>query len=93
MLILIDAQSLLIVIIVGVLAGWVGAMSDRASPIGHLIGGMIGAYAGIYLVATMHIRIPVADPLIAQIVVATIAASMVLTLSRFFCGTPGSSQL
>jgi uncharacterized membrane protein YeaQ/YmgE (transglycosylase-associated protein family) len=89
---LFDAQGLLIVVIIGVLAGWVGAMSDRASPIGHLIAGMIGAYVGVYLVAIMHVRIPVADPMIAQVVVATTAASIVLALSRIFSRTTGRPQ-
>ena len=44
----IDAQTLLNVIIVGVVAGCVGALSDRTSAIGYLIAGIVGAYGGIY---------------------------------------------
>jgi uncharacterized membrane protein YeaQ/YmgE (transglycosylase-associated protein family) len=77
---LIDAQGLLVVIIVGVVAGWVGAVSDRASAIGHLIAGVIGAYLGIYLSTTLSIRVPVSDPWMAQVVVAAIGAGFVIVL-------------
>jgi uncharacterized membrane protein YeaQ/YmgE (transglycosylase-associated protein family) len=79
---LIDAQGLLIVIIVGVIAGWVGAVSDRASAIGHLTAVVIGAFLEIYLFMTTSMRVPVSDPWVAQVVVAAIGAGFVIVLAR-----------
>ena len=44
----IDAQTLLSVIIVGVVAGCVGALSDRTSAISYLIAGIVGGYGAIW---------------------------------------------
>jgi uncharacterized membrane protein YeaQ/YmgE (transglycosylase-associated protein family) len=80
---LIDAQGLLVVVVVGVVAGWVGADSDRANPVGYLITGVIGAYLGIYLASTTSIRVPISDPRMAQAAVAAVGAVSVIALSRF----------
>lgn len=81
---LIDAQGLLVVIIVGVVAGWLGAMSARANAAGHMAAGVIGAYGAIYLATTMNIHVPISDPWFAEAAVAAVGAGCVLALSRFF---------
>jgi uncharacterized membrane protein YeaQ/YmgE (transglycosylase-associated protein family) len=79
----IDAQTLLIVIIVGVVAGWVGVLSTGGTGvISQLLAGMTGAFCGNYVFSNLDIRLPYADPLIAQVVVATIGAIILVNIAR-----------
>jgi uncharacterized membrane protein YeaQ/YmgE (transglycosylase-associated protein family) len=81
---LIDARGLLIVLIVGVVAGWIGVGSERGNAIGYLIAGMAGAYLAIYLSTLMNFRVPFDDPWVAQAAAAAVGAGFAIVLSRLF---------
>ena len=78
-----DAQSVVIILVVGLIAGWLASfVVGGYGAARYLLTGLLGAIVGSYLFAVMNIRIPIADPLIAQIVVAAIGAIVLVLLAR-----------
>jgi uncharacterized membrane protein YeaQ/YmgE (transglycosylase-associated protein family) len=78
-----DAQTVAIVLIVGLVAGWLASfVVGGQGAAHHLVIGLLGAIVGSYLFSTLHIRLPIGDPLIAQIVVAAIGAIVLVLLAR-----------
>ena len=83
-------ESLLVIVIVGVVAGWLAGQIVRGGGfglIGDLIVGVIGAFIGDWLLPRLNIHLGVGT--IALIINATIGAIVLLIVLRVVSGGGG----
>ena len=83
-------ESLLVIVIVGVVAGWLAGQIVRGGGfglIGDLIVGVIGAFIGDWLLPRLNIHLGVGT--IALIINATIGAIVLLIVLRVVSGRGG----
>lgn len=83
-------QSLIIIIIVGIIAGWLAGLVMRGGGfglIGDLIIGLIGAFIGDWLIPRLHIE--VGTGIVALIFNAFIGAIVLLLIVRMIGGCGG----
>jgi uncharacterized membrane protein YeaQ/YmgE (transglycosylase-associated protein family) len=80
-------ESLLLILVVGVVAGWLAGQLVRGTGyglIGDLIIGIIGAFIGTWLLPQLNIHI--GSGLVGAIVSATIGAVLLLIILRVIRG-------
>ena len=80
-----DGQSLLVIIMVGIIAGWIGGKIVRGAGfglIGDLIVGIVGAFIGRWLLPQLGVGVIVHNPIIDSIIVAAIGAIILLLVLR-----------
>ncbi|MEM1200500.1 MAG: GlsB/YeaQ/YmgE family stress response membrane protein [Pseudomonadota bacterium] len=78
-----DAKSLIVMLIVGVVAGWLASFVMGGSGlIRYLITGLIGSFAGGFIFQQLGINLGIGNEIVRQIVVATIGAIVVVFLAR-----------
>ena len=80
-------QSLLVIIVVGIVAGWLAGTVMRGGGfglIGDLIVGLIGAFIGDWLLPRLNIHI--GTGIVALIVNAVIGAIILLLILRLIAG-------
>jgi uncharacterized membrane protein YeaQ/YmgE (transglycosylase-associated protein family) len=53
----------------------------------YLVTGILGAIVGSYVFAVLNIRMPIGDPVVAQIVVAAIGAIVLVLVARLVVRT------
>ena len=83
-----DAQTAVIILVVGLVAGWLASfVVGGYGAVRYLVTGLLGAIVGSYLFAALNIRMPIGDPLIAQIIVAAIGAIVLVLLARLIVRT------
>jgi len=78
-----DMQSLLILIVVGIVAGWLAGVIVRGyglGLVGNLVVGVIGAFLATWLLPKLGVAFSVGNPLVTSIVYATIGAVVLLLL-------------
>jgi uncharacterized membrane protein YeaQ/YmgE (transglycosylase-associated protein family) len=78
-----DTQSILILIVVGVVAGWLAGSIVRGygfGLVGNLIVGVVGAFLATWLLPKIGVVIPVGNAIIGSIIYATIGAVVLLLL-------------
>ena len=76
-----DAQHVVIWLIVGAIAGFLAGLVMQGGGfglVGNIIVGILGAVVSGYLFPRLGVTIPISDPLIRTIVVATIGAIILL---------------
>ena len=76
-------ESLLVIIIVGIVAGWLAGQLVRGygfGLIGDLIVGIVGAFVGSWLLPQLHIHLGAG--MISAIINATIGAVILLVIIR-----------
>jgi len=81
----ISNESLVLVLVVGVVAGWLAGQLVRGTGyglIGDLIIGIIGAYIGTWLLPQLNIHI--GSGIVGAIISATIGAVLLLIILRVF---------
>ena len=82
---MLEPHSLIVVILIGLVAGWLAAKIVEGSGlgiIGDIIVGIIGAYIGRWLLVTyFHVHVP-GGPVTRDIITATIGAIVLLLLIR-----------
>jgi len=84
----VDAQSIVIILVVGLVAGWLASfVVGGYGVVRYLVTGVLGAIVGTYLFAALNIRMPIGDPLVAQIVVAAIGAIVLVLVARLVVRT------
>ena len=77
------AQSLLIILIVGGVAGWLAGLVMQGTGfglIGDIIVGVIGSFIGSWLVTQFHLPIHIGPPIVDSIIIAFIGAVVLLFL-------------
>ena len=78
-----DARSLIIMAVIGVVAGWLASFFVGGSGmIRYLVTGVIGSFAGGFLFSLLGLKLGLGSPLIEQIIVATIGAVVVVIIAR-----------
>jgi uncharacterized membrane protein YeaQ/YmgE (transglycosylase-associated protein family) len=85
-----SGESLLIILVVGVVAGWLAGQIAQGTGfglIGDLIIGVLGALIGDWLLPTLGIHL--GSGLVAAIVDATIGALLLLLIMRLVRGGDG----
>lgn len=83
-----DAQTVIVILVVGLIAGWLASfVVGGYGAVRYVVTGLLGAIVGSYLFAALNIRMPIGDPLIAQIVVAAIGAIVLVLLARLIVRT------
>lgn len=76
-------QQIVIFLLVGLVAGWLASFIVLGGGlIQYLVSGVIGAFVGGYLLDLLGIRLGIKNPLLAQIVTATIGAIVVVIIAR-----------
>jgi uncharacterized membrane protein YeaQ/YmgE (transglycosylase-associated protein family) len=84
-MVVIDARNILILLIVGLVAGWLAGKLVRGAGfgvIGDIVIGIIGAFVGTWLLGMLGIVI--GGGILANIINATIGAVVLLLLVRLF---------
>ena len=85
--IIIEPRGILVLILVGLIAGWLAGKLVRGRGfgiIGDIVVGVVGAFIGTWLLATLGIRI--GGGLISDIIDATLGAAVLLILIRLVRG-------
>lgn len=76
-------QSLIIVCVMGILAGWLASVVvGGGGLIRYLVTGIIGAFVGGYLLNALGVNLGIRNAFLAQVVTATIGAIVVVLLAR-----------
>ena len=85
-----SGESLLVIIIVGIVAGWLAGLLVQGGGfglLGDLVVGVLGAFIGDFVLAKLHVV--VAHGLVGAIVDATIGAVILLVVLRLVGGLGG----
>jgi uncharacterized membrane protein YeaQ/YmgE (transglycosylase-associated protein family) len=83
-----DAQTIVVILVVGLVAGWLASfVVGGYGAVRYLVTGLLGALVGSYLFAALNLRMPIGDPLLAQIVVAAIGAIVLVLVARLIVRT------
>ena len=78
-----DWTALLIFLGIGLVAGWLASLLlGGGGLVRNLIVGVIGALVGGWLLSVANISLPIGNPLLSQIITATIGAIVVLLVAR-----------
>jgi uncharacterized membrane protein YeaQ/YmgE (transglycosylase-associated protein family) len=78
-----DVNSLVYIVIVGLIAGWLAGLIVQGGGfgiIGNIVIGIIGAIIGFYLFRALHISIPIGNAVVSDIIIAAIGAIVLLFL-------------
>lgn len=78
-----DLQSLLILLIIGLIAGWLAGVIVKGfglGLVGNMVVGVIGAFLAGWLLPTLGLGFSLGSPLLTSIVYATIGAVILLLL-------------
>ncbi len=76
-----EPQSLLIWLLIGAIAGFLAGLIMQGGGfglIGNIIIGIIGAVVSAYFFPRLGVSIPIADPMVREIAVATVGAVILL---------------
>jgi uncharacterized membrane protein YeaQ/YmgE (transglycosylase-associated protein family) len=85
-----SAESLLIILVVGLVAGWLAGVIVRGAGfglVGNLVVGVVGAFIGSWLLPQLGIRL--GEGIVASIVNATFGAVILLVLVGLVRGSGG----
>ncbi|MEN5081850.1 GlsB/YeaQ/YmgE family stress response membrane protein [Bosea sp. TWI1241] len=78
-----DMRAILVAIAIGAVAGWLASIVvGGGGLVRYIITGLIGAFVGSFLLAAAGINLGISNPLVSQIVTATIGAIVVVLLAR-----------
>ncbi|CAN7411210.1 GlsB/YeaQ/YmgE family stress response membrane protein [Bosea sp. LjRoot237] len=78
-----DLRAILIAIAIGAVAGWLASIVvGGGGLIRYIITGLIGAFVGSFLLQALGVSLGIGNPLVSQIVTATIGAIVVVFLAR-----------
>ena len=85
-----SGQSLLVIIIVGIVAGWLAGMIVQGGGlgiIGDLVVGIVGAFIGDWLIVHLHLHL--GTGIVGAIINATLGAIVLLFILRLVTGFGG----
>lgn len=76
-------RELVVFAVIGVIAGFLASIVvGGGGLIQYLVSGVIGAFVGGYLLRALGVNLGIANPLVSQIVTATIGAIVVVLLAH-----------
>jgi len=78
-----NTKALVIFAIIGIVAGWLASiLVGGGGLIQYLLSGVIGAFVGGYVLRALGVNLGISNPLVAQVVTATLGAIIVVLLAR-----------
>lgn len=78
-----DMRAIIVAILIGLVAGWLASIVvGGGGLVRYIITGLIGAFVGSFLLSAAGINLGIGNPLVSQIVTATIGAIVVVLLAR-----------
>lgn len=87
-----STQSILVILVVGIVAGWLAGLVVKGTGfglIGDLVVGIVGAFIGEWLLPRLHIYLGVG--MVAAIISAAIGAIILLLVIKLIRGGMGRS--
>jgi uncharacterized membrane protein YeaQ/YmgE (transglycosylase-associated protein family) len=79
-----NTQQLIIAIVVGIVAGWLGSLvvGGPSSLIGYLVTGIIGAFVGSFVFGAAGWRVNLGNELVDSIVISAVGAIIVIIIAK-----------
>lgn len=80
-----DATALIVMLVVGAIAGWLASIvvgGLKWGLLGYIVAGIIGGVVGGWLINALKVNINLGNPIVNHIVVAAIGAIVVILLAR-----------
>lgn len=78
-----DAKALLVMAGIGIVAGFLASIFvGGGGLVTYLITGILGAFVGGFVFNALGIKLSVGNPLISQIITATVGAIIVIIVAR-----------
>ncbi|MCB1472346.1 MAG: GlsB/YeaQ/YmgE family stress response membrane protein [Rhodobiaceae bacterium] len=78
-----DAKSLLIFLLIGLVAGWLASfIVGGGGLVRYLLTGVVGSFVGGWLAAQFNIRLGLGSALAEQIIISTAGAIIVVLVAR-----------
>lgn len=78
-----DTRSIIVAILIGLIAGWLASIVvGGGGLVRYIITGLIGAFVGSFLLQALGISLGIGNPLLSQIITATIGAIVVVLIAR-----------
>lgn len=78
-----NTQSLVVAILIGLVAGWLASLVvGGGGLIRYIVTGLIGAFVGSYLLSALGLNIGIGNPIVSQIITATIGAIVIILIAR-----------
>ncbi len=80
-----DAKSLLVFLVIGLVAGFIASLvvGGGGGLIYYLIIGVIGAFVGGILLGALKVNISTGNPIVNQIITSAIGAIVVVVIARW----------
>ena len=79
-----EPQNIIVVVVVGLMAGWLASLIvGGGGRVWDLVTGLIGSVVGAFILHGFGVVLPIDSPLVADIVMSTIGAVVVVVLARF----------
>jgi uncharacterized membrane protein YeaQ/YmgE (transglycosylase-associated protein family) len=82
----IDAQTVLIVAVVGLVAGWLAVVVTGSDLTRYLAAGIGGAFVGKIFLVSVPFGLPIENGLSVQVASAAVGACIVIALARMVAG-------
>lgn len=77
------AQSIVAIVVVGLIAGWLASLIVGGGGLAwDLVTGLVGSVVGAFILHAFGVVLPIASPLVADIVMSTIGAVIVVVVAR-----------
>ena len=85
-----EPQNIVIVVVIGLVSGWLASLLvGGGGLVWDLVTGLVGAFVGAFILHGFGIVLPFANPLVADIVMSTLGAVIVVILARFIAARTG----
>jgi uncharacterized membrane protein YeaQ/YmgE (transglycosylase-associated protein family) len=82
-----DTRAILIFLAIGLVAGFLaGLVVGGGNLLLYLVWGVVGSFVGGFLFSAFNINLGIKNPIIAQIVTATVGAIIVVLVARLIGG-------
>ena len=80
------AISLTVLVVIGLVAGWIAGKATGRNTVGYMILGVVGAVALPFVLAALGIGIIAVGGLLVLFIVAAIGAAILVALGRWIMG-------
>ena len=78
-----DARALIVMAVIGIVAGFLASIVvGGGGLVQYLVSGVVGSFIGGMLLGSLGVNLGIRNPLISQIVTATIGAIVIVLLAR-----------
>ena len=78
-----EMRSSLVIVLVGLVAGWLASFVVGGGGIlRYIVSGVVGSFVGSFLFRQLNVNLGIGNPLLSDILVATIGAIVVVLLAR-----------